>query len=462
MSLTSALGIAQRSLLNTSRQTSVVSRNVAEQNNPDYARRSAVLASTTAGSRVVDIQRATNEVLFKQNLAALSSATGQETLLAGLNELATAVNGASNDATVAGAVGKLQEALTLYAASPSNRTLALNAVEAARHVVSSLNAATQAVQTSRADNDARIATEVDTLNRLLDEFQSVNTTIANGTRLGNDVNEALDRRDKLLKQISAIVPVSVNQRGDGDLSLVTQDGIMLFDKVPRKVAFAPTNTYVASISGSRVYIDNVPLSSGSTAAAPGTLSALLHLRDDVAPAMQTQLDEMARAIVGAFSVGGTTGLVTFAAPGTTADAGFAGLVRINMAYDANAEGNPELLRGIGSPASDSTLIRSFITKLDAPFAFSAEAGLGSAERTLGDFATSSVSWLEAQRKTASATLETKNALATRTAAALSNATGVNIDEEMSLLLELEHSYQASARLIKAVDEMLAAILAAVR
>jgi flagellar hook-associated protein 1 len=33
---------------------------------------------------------------------------------------------------------------------------------------------------------------------------------------------------------------------------------------------------------------------------------------------------------------------------------------------------------------------------------------------------------------------------------------------MSLLLELEHSYEASARLIRAVDEMLAALLAAVR
>ena len=46
----------------------------------------------------------------------------------------------------------------------------------------------------------------------------------------------------------------------------------------------------------------------------------------------------------------------------------------------------------------------------------------------------------------------------RTAEALSNDTGVNVDQEMSLLLDLEHSYQASARLIKAVDDMLAALL----
>ena len=66
------------------------------------------------------------------------------------------------------------------------------------------------------------------------------------------------------------------------------------------------------------------------------------------------------------------------------------------------------------------------------------------------------------RQEASRASESKEALAVRTAEALSNETGVNVDKEMSLLLDLEHSYEASARLIKAVDEMLATLLAAVR
>ena len=66
------------------------------------------------------------------------------------------------------------------------------------------------------------------------------------------------------------------------------------------------------------------------------------------------------------------------------------------------------------------------------------------------------------RKDASSAAEAKEALATRTAEALSNATGVNVDMEMSLLLDLEHTYEASARLIKAVDDMLSSLLVAVR
>jgi flagellar hook-associated protein 1 FlgK len=50
---------------------------------------------------------------------------------------------------------------------------------------------------------------------------------------------------------------------------------------------------------------------------------------------------------------------------------------------------------------------------------------------------------------------------TRTQQALSNSTGVNIDEEMSMMLDLEHSYQASARMISTVDNMLAALMNAI-
>ena len=42
----------------------------------------------------------------------------------------------------------------------------------------------------------------------------------------------------------------------------------------------------------------------------------------------------------------------------------------------------------------------------------------------------------------------------------SNATGVNVDEEMANLLELERSFEASARLISAIDQMYASLLQA--
>ena len=72
---------------------------------PDYTRRIAVVTSTAPGARSVDIQRAANELLFKNNLSALSSLEGQRTLYDGMERLGLAVNGADNASSAATAIG---------------------------------------------------------------------------------------------------------------------------------------------------------------------------------------------------------------------------------------------------------------------------------------------------------------------------------------------------------------------
>jgi flagellar hook-associated protein 1 FlgK len=44
---------------------------------------------------------------------------------------------------------------------------------------------------------------------------------------------------------------------------------------------------------------------------------------------------------------------------------------------------------------------------------------------------------------------------------LSSATGINLDYEMTLLLDIERSFQATSRLIQAIDNMYGSLLAAV-
>lgn len=486
MSLTSALSIAQSALLNTSRQTSVVSRNVADASNPDYSRRTAVVTSSAPGSRVVEIQRAVNEQLFRRNLAATSSWQGQSTLLAGLETLRISVNGVDSASSPAALIGKLQEALHLYSATPSNRTLAENAVEAARQVVRGLNDGSQAIQTFRAQTDQQIAASVTDLNQLLAQFHDANKEVVAATRAGRDASESLDRRDSLLKKISEFVPVSTTTRGDNDMVVMTKDGAMLYEAVPRTVTFQPLAGYSAGSTGNGVYVDGVRIvgGNGANTDAAGSIAGLIQLRDSVAPTMQRQLDEIARGLVITFAETDPSGVQppmaglftwpgapALPAAGTLVD-GLAGTISVNAAMDSMLGGNPALLRDGGANgaayvwnssggASYADHLIALGGRLDAPMAFDPAAGIGSTA-TIGGYSTNSISWLEGLRKDASSAADAKSALLMHTAEALSNDTGVNIDHEMSLLLDLEHSYQASARLMKAVDDMLSALLAAVR
>ena len=481
MSLSSALSIAQSALLATSKQTSVVSRNVADASNPDYTRRIAVVTSTAPGARAVEIQRAANDLLFRQNLSALSAWSGQSALYNGMDQLDLSVNGVDNASSPSTAIANLQKALQLYATTPSNQNLGTSVVDAAKQVVNSLNSGTKAIQDFRTQADSQIATAVNDLNSLLSQFQDANKAVISGTRSGTDVSDALDQRDALLKKISEYVPVSTFTRGDNDMVITTKDGSTLFETVPRSVTFTPSAGYTAGTPGNTVYIDNVPVSAGTgDSAADGKLAGLLKLRDGVASTMQSQLDEIARGLVTAFaetssSQPNAAGLFTWSgapaipAAGTLVD-GLAGSISVNAAFDPSAGGNPALLRdggangaayvaNTGGGASYSDLLIGYGNKLDQPMAFDTSAGI-TLSSGVSDYAANAIGWFEGVRQQASTNADSKQALAARTAEALSNDTGVNVDQEMSLLLDLEHTYQASAHMMKTVSDMLDALMSA--
>ena len=307
-----------------------------------------------------------------------------------------------------------------------------------------------------------------------------NDLIVSGTRAGRDVNDQLDQRDATLKKIAEYVPVSTFSRGDNDMVLMTTDGTMLFETVPRSVSFTPSSAYAAGTTGNAVYVDGVPVRGGAPAS--GKIAGLTQLRDSVASTMQSQLDEIARGLVTAFAetapaLPNAPGLFTWSgAPGMppagTLVNGLAGTIKLNPAINSAQGGNPNLLRDGGANglayvsnptggASYANLLIAYGERIDAPMAFDPDAGI-SASASLSAYSTNAIGWFEGARKEASSAVESREALAVRTAEALSNATGVNVDMEMSLLLDLEHSYEASARLIKAIDDMLATLLAAVR
>lgn len=196
--------------------------------------------------------------------------------------------------------------------------------------------------------------------------------------------------------------------------------------------------------------------------------------------MQSQLDETARGLITAFaetapSMPNAAGLFTWSgapaipAAGTLVN-GLAASISVNAAMNPSTGGSPTLLRDGGANgaayvantggASYSTLLIAYGDRLDQPMTFDPAAGI-SATSSVSDYAASSIGWFEGVRQQASTASDAKEALASRSAEALSNATGVNVDQEMSLLLDLEHTYQASARMMKTVDDMMAALLNAV-
>ena len=258
------------------------------------------------------------------------------------------------------------------------------------------------------------------------------------------------------------------------------------------LARSPSNstaTFAAGVSGGAVFVDGIDVTSPSSPMriAAGKVAGAVEIRDRIAVAYQAQTDETARGLIVAFAESDTRsapslpdapGLFTYpgapAMPGAAIQPGLAGLIEVNATVDPDRGGDVTRLRdgGIADPgnpayrsnatggASFSDRLLDLIGTVSETQSFDPAAALV-AQASLSAYAESSVAWLSAGRKGASEQADQQGVVRDRTQLALSNATGVNLDDEMSRLLDLEHAYQASAKLIATIDDLYQTLFQAV-
>ncbi|NHT74308.1 flagellar hook-associated protein 1 FlgK [Rhizobium sp. PP-F2F-G38] len=488
MSLASAITTAQTIFSNTGKQTAIVSQNIANVGSADYSRRLAMMGVDNDGQPYLKVQRAQNDALFKQTVASISDDAGQSRLLFGLQQIQSAFGGADYPTSPSTYMTAFRSSLQTFAASPSSITIARSAVADARDVANALNSASTVVDQVKATTDKEIGEQVVQLNEYLSAFEKVNYTVIGMLANGKDASDALDKRDSLLKSIAGIVGISTTMRQSMDTVIYTSDGSVLFETSARKVELVGKDG--SSSPPFHVEIDNEELKpgTGGNTTAQGTLAALFQLRDDIAPMMQNQLDEIARGLIVSFRETDQTIPEENREPGVpglfidssstdmptagTISTGLAGRIKINAAVDDN----PMLLRDGGfnntststnytynrdSVAAYTGRLDGLIEQMGTPQAFDATADIGGTATVMG-YASNSIGWIEQLRKAATSADETKGAMVAQMQQTLSNETGVSLDEELSLMLDLEQSYKASAKLLTTVDEMLKSLLDMVR
>ena len=500
MSLSTALNIINSAFVSNAAQSAVISSNISNAGTKGYSREIAnVITAFGGGSEVVSVTREANAALLEQVNASTSQAAYQQALSNGLTTLASTVSDSSSTTSSSGAtangnspsamLANLQSALETYDASPSSPSAAQGVLTAAQDLAQSLNTGASAVESVREQADSDMATAVSSINSLLSQFASVNATIVSGTATGANVSAALDARDNILTQLSQQMGISTVANPDGSMSIYTDSGVTLFQGgTARTVSFTPSATLPDGTSGNAVTVDGVPITGSSSPMAihSGALAGLANLRDVVAPQYGAQLDQIAQGLISAFAesdqTGGTAptmpGLFTFAGatgvPSVSTATGLAAEIAVNANVDPSQGGNVNLLRdgGVADPTNsaytyNTTGVASFtgriaqmISALTTSQSFNGAAGLGTSS-SLSDYANASVSWLQGQNQQASNQLDYQNSLVSQASTALSNATGVNLDTEMTNMLSIENSYTTTAKLLTTVNAMFSTLLNAV-
>ncbi len=486
MSLTLAHEIARGGLLANATQSSLVSRNIANVDNPNAARKYAHTISSEIGVRLGTISNAVSTRLLESVLSN-SAKYGELSAMSGaLERLGGAINDPDLGLSPAAMLTDLQNALYAVAANPSNEALLRNVVSVATNVANTLQDAGKLVAQVRKEANTDLAEATRQLGSLLKDFEDANNSIVSGTFAGRDVTDQIDRRNMLLREISGLIDIHPTTRDNNDVVLFTANGTTLFETVPRAITFDST-ALTPGQPGGLLTIDGVPYSGAAATRLGGKIGGLLQIRDDVSLSFGRQIDELARGLIAAFAESDQSGTPTLPSiaglftwsggpdlpPGGLVADGIAISIRVNPNADPAQGGSLERIRdgGIGDPsepdyvynalgsAGFSQRLRDLAASLSETQTFDPATGLSSSKSLLA-FATESAGWIEARRSLTSDRLADREVLGERALNAWQGQVGISLDEEMTSLMAIERSYQATARLISTVDQMFQSILRA--
>ena len=487
--LSTALSQALSGLRTSSGQSAIAARNISRAGEEGYTRKYAGLTTDIDGSaRIGSINRNAEKRLNDVLNSSISSSDAQKVHLQALEQLQQTIGDVQDDTSIAWGINELQNKLKLFEGNPANGGLAAGVVSNAIGLVDSLHVASNTVQEVRVQADSGLKDSVANINTLLGQLQEINTYIRRAPESDEPYVEALDKRDAILQKLSSEIGIRTIPQADNGIAVFTDGGVTLFNLTVRNVTFVPAAGLEPTVSGNAVYADGVAIAGPGAQMPPtkGKIAAYVGIRDSVAVTYQSQLDEIARGLVIKFSehdqsafpvLPPATGLFSYSGapavptvPGSAS--GLAANIAVSAAYDPSRGGNPMLIRDGGRNGASylynaqnslgyQDRIGGLIADLDQPMQFSPGSQLV-ALASVKQFAQGSAGWIEGLRSEASSKSEYLSAVTARAKEALSNATGVNVDEEMTEMLNLERSYQASAKVINIIDQMFSALLQAVR
>lgn len=478
MSISTAFANALSGLNASARAAQVTSSNVANAMTEGYARRELVVSSvslggTGGGVRVVGVARQVNQgVLADRRLA--DATLGKETVRRDfLQRVETAIGTPEDAGSMTATISDLDAALIAAASRPDSEARLRAVADAAKSVADRLRSASAAVQAARAEADRAIARDVADLNTDLALVDRLNTDILAFRSAGQDTTALMDQRQAAVDRIARIVPVRELQGENDQIALYTTGGALLLEGRPVAIGFTPAGVVSADMTVASGALSVVSVG-GLAAGGPdggvlrgGTLGAHLEVRDRLAPALQSQLDALARDLIERFEepavdptrLAGDPGLFTDAgvAFDPLAETGLAARIAVNGAVLPEMGGALWRLRdGLGSAAPLDAGNAAGLNALSDALGAARIPASGSflrAARSAAGLASDLLSQVAGARQEGE-NLQTQAGARHATLSLLLMEDGVDTDAEMQTLLSVEQAYAANARVLKTLDDLL--------
>lgn len=336
-------------------------------------------------------------------------------------------------------LGEMFEAWNDLSKYPEMLTQKSIVVEKSKTMADTLNHISEQMKTLKSDTESLIGKNVDQFNAIIDKLDVLNKQIFSLSVKGQVPNDLMDQRDLLLKDLSNITDIQVKEDNFGrvEVSVKGNNGTdtasetVLDVKGENKKALELANDGQVRIAGGNTLV----ASKGQIAGYQDSLKDI----DEQIVAMDDFAKTMAAAINNAHKDGIADGIDFFVYTN--------GKLEVNQAIrDDNslvvAGATKDAPEGDGSRALTISRLRNN----KQPFA----AG----ENTIENHYRNMVTKVGISKQHADNTVANQEVLLDQLIFRREAASGVNIDEEISDVIRLQKSFDANARVIQTITEML--------
>ncbi len=482
MTISGALSNAMTGLRAAGRGAEIVSSNISNALTPGYGRRvlelSAAAVGGAGGVRIDGVNRAVNEGIASDKRLADAEQSHAQTTATFYSKLETLMGTPDDPNSVSARVAQFETALITAASRPEAPERLSQAVTDARSLARSISTVSSGLQEVRSLADRTIGEQVASLNTALKQVEALNAQITAAQVQSQDATSLQDHRQRLVDDISALVPVRSVPRNHGQIALYSTGGAILLDGSAGEIGFERVNLvtpYMSVEAGtlSGLTLNGIPLRTGSESGAlrGGAIGAQFAIRDELAVTAQGELDALARDLITRFQDPAVDPTLSVGDAGLFTDEGNAfapadelGLalrLAVHSAVDpAQGGGTWRMRDGIGATVpgntGDGSLLQSLAAALNQGQT-PASGSFGGGSYALIELVSTLTADIGADRGNAEQMLS----FATTRLNELTQqqlAEGVDSDDEIQRLMIIEQTYAANARVIEAVDEMMQTIM----
>ncbi len=447
------------SLRAQSRAIETVGRNMANVNNPTYARQRVIFGdvsptgSASVGVDVIEVQQVRDVLLDRQLVREKSGAAALEAETAAyergeaaMGETISSVSDPSLAATtgsnsLTNAMAGFFGAARQLSVDPTNSTQKQMFVQTAKTMTERFQFSNDRLAEVQADLTNQVSNDVDKANGLLTTIKELNLMIATQeSKTGTKALTLRDQRQARVEDLAQVMNFKTTTLPDAPNQIqITATSASGVDTV---ILSGGTTLETLAFAGAalRVVSSNtaLTLTGGST---KGHLTA----RDGALQTLRNSLNLLAKQMVtsvnAAYNPSGT-GQNFFDPAGTNASSiqlasGLTGLnVRASVA---------------GGAAGDSSVAQA-ISKLDIR-SFSSTSG-DAINGTMGESYSAAISLFSYSLSQSRMNHENQTGVLNIVRGQRESTSGVSLDEEAAELMKFQRAYQASARVISVVDQML--------